>query len=280
MILPTNNSVSIANYSNAQLKHLPAKSVDKLMKTMLYYNKPIYLDVDDDDDRRLHNSATDNDRTDPNLTYRIAELKDYIFQKHVYRIPLTLICDLGKCNFAMKTDIRIIITLERNLNKLFESNKTGTTILTEPDALLQIYDRHYVSYQEINLTKGTDIYFTGILRSETALRQGVLELLYQQEFEVNTGTQDFTCTFKGAQRQFDWLEISIVYNKSYQHTTSYDSYDLELAAKFIQSIKFENTSSTYNVTGKCCMILKEKMINICCIKCLLHIRVLDVLLLH
>ena len=204
MILPTNNSVSIANYSNAQLKHLPAKSVDKLMKTMLYYNKPVYLD---DDDRRSHNSATDNVRTDPNLTYRIAELKDYIFQKHVYRIPLTLICDLGKCNFAMKTDNRIIITLEKNLNKLFESNKTGTTILTEPDALLQIYDRHYVSYQEINLTKKADIYFTGILRSETALRQGVLESPYQQEFEVNSGTQDFICTFEGAQRQFDWLEI-------------------------------------------------------------------------
>ena len=55
---------------------------------------------------------------------------------------------------------------------------------------------------------------------------------------------------RGTQRQFYWLEISIVYNKSYQHTTIYDSYDLELAAKFIQSIKFEKTSSTYSVTGK------------------------------
>ena len=69
-----------------------------------------------------------------------------------------------------------------------------------PDTLIQIYDRPYVSYQEIRLTKGVDIYFTGILRSETALRQGVLESLYQQVFEVNTGTQDFTCIFKGEQR--------------------------------------------------------------------------------
>ena len=64
------------------------------------------------------------------------------------------------------------------------------------------------------------------------------------------GMQDFTCTFKGAQWQLDWLEISIVYDKSYQHTTIYDSYDLELAAKLIQTIKFENTSSTYSLTGK------------------------------
>ena len=42
-ILSTNNSVSIANYSNAQMKYLPAKSVKKLLKTMLYSNKPVYF---------------------------------------------------------------------------------------------------------------------------------------------------------------------------------------------------------------------------------------------
>ena len=82
------------------------------------------------------------------------------------------------------------------------------------------------------------------------LRQCVLPAPYQQEIEVNRGTQDFTCTFKGVQRQFNWLEISIVYDKSYQHTRIYDSYDLELTARLIQSLKFENTSSTYSLTGK------------------------------
>ena len=125
-----------------------------------------------------------------------------------------------------------------------------TAIPENPDALIQFYDRPYISYQEINLTKGADIYFTGILRSETALRQGVLPSPYQQFFEINTGTQSYTCTFKGAQRQFDWLEISIVYDKSFQHTTIYDSYDLEMASKLIRTIKFENTSTTYGITGK------------------------------
>ena len=73
---------------------------------------------------------------------------------------------------------------------------------------------------------------------------------YQQLFEINTGMQDFTCTFKCAQRQFDWLEISIVYDKSYQHITIYDSYDLELAAKLIKTVKFESTTRTYSLTGK------------------------------
>ena len=41
-----------------------------------------------------------------------------------------------------------------------------------------------------------------------------------------------------------------MYDKSYQHTTIYDRYDLELAAKLIKSLKFENTSTTYSLTGK------------------------------
>ena len=221
MILPTINSIDIYQYSNVQMKYLPEKSVKKLLKTMLYSNKPVYLAKDTD---RRPNNDTDNDkRTDPNLTYRLAQLKNHVFEKNVYRIPLTLLCDLGKVNFAMKTDTRIIITLERNINKLFESSKKVAAIPHNPDALIQIYDRPYISYQEISLTQGADIYFTRILRSETALRQGVLESPYQQVFEVNTRTQDFTCTFKGAQRQFDWLETSIVYDKSYEHTTVYDS---------------------------------------------------------
>ena len=42
----------------------------------------------------------------------------------------------------------------------------------------------------------------------------------------------------------------VVYDKSYQHTTIYDSYDLELASKLIQIIKFENTTTTYSLAGK------------------------------
>ena len=122
---------------------------------------------------------------------------------------------MGLVNFSVKTDTRIIITLERNMNKLFESNKKVTAIPDITDALIQIYDRPYISYQEINLTKSADIYFNGILRSETALRQGVLPSPCQQLFEINTGLQTYGCTFKGAQRHFDWLKISIPYGKSY-----------------------------------------------------------------
>ena len=115
-LLPTNNSLAIHHYSNTQMKYLPEKAVKKLLKTMLYSKKPVYLKMKKKKiDRRPHNDNDYADRTDPNLTYRIAQLKNYIFQKHIYRIPLGSIFDLVLVNFAFKTDLRIVITLERNL---------------------------------------------------------------------------------------------------------------------------------------------------------------------
>ena len=190
-LLPTNNSIAINHYSNSN-----DISARKISKKILYSIKQVYLAQNTD--RRPHNDNDDAGRTDPNLTYRIPQLKNYIFQKHAYRIPLGWIVDLGLVNFAFKTNLRIIITLERNLNKFFESNKKVSTVPENPDAFINIYDRPFISYQEINLTKNADLYFTGILRSETALRQGVLPAPYQQEFEITVGTQSFTCTFRGA----------------------------------------------------------------------------------
>ena len=113
-ILATNNSVSIANYSNAQMKYLPEKSVKKLLKTMLYCKKPVYLDGDDT--RRPNNDVVDTNRSDPNLTYCIANLKGHLFKKWVYKIPLLYLCDLGKVNFAITTNTKIVLTLEGNMN--------------------------------------------------------------------------------------------------------------------------------------------------------------------
>ena len=68
-LLPTNNSVDIYQYSNAQMKYLPEKSVKKLLTTMLYSNKPVYLEKNTD--RRPHNDTDDDKQSDSNLTCRL-----------------------------------------------------------------------------------------------------------------------------------------------------------------------------------------------------------------
>ena len=72
---------------------------------------------------------------------------------------------------------------------------------------------------------------------------------YEQSFEVNIEAQTINVNFQGANRQFAWLEISLIYDKSDQHQTIYDSYGAELAAREMQSLTLENTSSTCNITG-------------------------------
>ena len=246
--LPTDKTMSIYDYANSQLKYLPPKSVKDLLKSFLYSNRNVYLD--EETDRRDNTNGTAAKRSDPNLTYRIAQLADFIFEKNEYRIPLGLLCDLGLCNFPVQTNTRIIITLEKNLNKLFEDNAKVDNIPANPDASIEFHDRPYIEYQEILLTSLWETFLKTIQRPETAMRMGVLPNPFQQTYEIKTGAQTQTVDFTGVSCQFDWLEISLVYDNSYQHETVYDSYDLELAAHLIQSVKFQNASKAYTLTGK------------------------------
>ena len=120
-ILPTNNSGDIYQYLNEQMKYLPEKLAKTFLNRMLFSNKPVYLAKDVD--RRPNNDNGDDKRSDDNLSYRIKELRNYIFAKHKYRVPLGMIIDLGLVNSAVNAGTKIILTLERDLNRLFESNK-------------------------------------------------------------------------------------------------------------------------------------------------------------
>ena len=52
-------------------------------------------------------------------------------------------------NFCGKTNTKFLTTLERDINKLSETNKKAASIPDEPDALIQFYDRLYHAYEEI-----------------------------------------------------------------------------------------------------------------------------------
>ena len=55
--------------------------------------------------------------------------------------------------------------------------------------------------------------------------------------------------FKWCERQFDWLEISLVFEKSDKHLTIYDSYNAKCAAKMAKSIEQVNISDGYSPTN-------------------------------
>ena len=72
------------------------------------------------------------------------------------------------------------------------------------------------------------------------LRMGVQKTPIQKKYEMSVGCDSITLDFLVSDRQFEWLEISLVFDKSNKHTTIYDSYNVELAAKYINSKKTDN----------------------------------------
>ena len=109
-----------------------------------------------------------------------------------------------------------------------------------------IFETPFISYSEIQLNKS----FNSTLRSKKALRTGIKMTPYQQSFEINVGSQSLVVNFVGANRQFAFLELLLVYNKSDQHKAIYGSYNLEVAIQKIKSLIIGNALSTYPLKNK------------------------------
>ena len=68
-ILLTNNNVEVYQFLASQLKYLPKNSVATVLKTLLYSNKPVYLD--ENVDRRPNNDNDAGKCSDDNFSYKI-----------------------------------------------------------------------------------------------------------------------------------------------------------------------------------------------------------------
>ena len=62
----------------------------------------------------------------------------------------------------------------------------------------------------------------------------------QKTYEISKGQDSLNVEFLRSNRQFDWIEISIVPDKSDKHTTIYDSYNRERAVQTIKPVKLSN----------------------------------------
>ena len=135
--------------------------------------------------------------------------------------------DLSLVNFPESFNTRFILTLEQDINGLFESNAKVDNG-HKPEAKIIIYEAPYISYPQIKLDKNFEVYFNSTLRAKNVLRTGTRMMPYHQSFEINTGTQSINVNFVDTNRQCSFLEVSLVYNKSDQHKIIYDSYNVKI----------------------------------------------------
>ena len=79
---------------------------------------------------------------------------------------------------------------------------------------------------------------------------GAQKTLIQKTYEANIGQDSLDIDFLGANRLFDWIELSLVYDKSDKHTTIHDSYNVEMASKIIKSVKLTNFTEIYSLANE------------------------------
>ena len=70
--------------------------------------------------------------------------------------------------------------------------------------------------------------------SKKILRMGAQKTLIQKTYEIQKGSDSLNVEFLGANRQFDWIEISIEPDKNDKHITIYDSYNRKMADQLIK----------------------------------------------
>ena len=107
-LTPTTTPQEIYQYSDAMLKHLPAKSLKVIENDLLYSKEEVVIPYNLD--RRFHGIVKDANnrvihnviRSDGNFRDREGKFRNQLKDKYVYRIPLKYICDTGKKIFQIK----------------------------------------------------------------------------------------------------------------------------------------------------------------------------------
>ena len=114
------------------------------------------------------------------------------------------------------------------MKKLY--NLTNTIPITL-NAIIIFTKAPFIQYVQIPLDKNFRQYLETIMVSKNILCMAVQKTPIQKTYEIAVGSDSINIDFLGSNRQSDWLEISWVFDKSDKHTTLYDSYNAELAAK-------------------------------------------------
>ena len=139
------------------------------------------------------------------------------------------------------------------MNKLFESRKVlASTTTTIPSAETEIIFTKvpFIQYEQILLDTNFRQHLETIMVSKKIRRIGAQKTPIQKTYEIKQGSDLLNVEFLGANRQFDWIEISIVPDKSDKHTTIYDSYNRETAAQLIKTLQLSNFTEIYSLTNE------------------------------
>ena len=133
------------------------------------------------------------------------------------------------------------------MQKLFESktNQAADGLPNTVDAKIIIILTPYLLYYQFDLDDVYGTYLELAMVSENLLRPGIRKIPLQKSYELVAGTQSKTITFNNAFKQFFFFRNFISFRQNH-HLSICNSYNSEVAATKIKTIKLQNASNTYS----------------------------------
>ena len=141
---------------------------------------------------------------------------------------------------------KFTLTLETEVRKPLETNLNSNNLPTSVDAEIINNLVPYIQYEQIELDDNFRTYLECTLISTQVFRTGTKTTPYQKTYKIVRGTQSHVVDFRGSNKQFSFLKISLVCDKIDQHKSIYDSYNVEIASTKIKSLKLGNTANSYS----------------------------------
>ena len=151
-------------------------------------------------------------------------------------LEFSYVTDIRKINFPLNINFRIECHLETDMKIIFESKKKIAGI-GAPATKIIFTRAPFLQYKQFLLDKNFRQYLETVMVSKKILCIGVKKKTIQKKYEMSVGSHSITVDFLGSNRQFDRLEIFLVFDKSDKYTRIYDSYNTEQAAIYIKSRK-------------------------------------------
>ena len=112
------------------------------------------------------------------------------------------------------------------------------------------HNMSFIHFEQSRLNNNFRQFLETYLLAKKVFWMNVNKMPLQNSSELVVSIKTFTVDFIVAYRQFDWLEISLVYNKKRETYHSLRWYNLERANAFIQNVLIENASNIYSVSNK------------------------------
>jgi len=229
-------------------------------------NKRRQLDVQYSNVKVTNGNRTNNQangtatNTDENIKDR-AKFRNMQIRDSHYVLPLSLIEPFYNLDTLFHNPIRIKLTMVTDMNQLVEiTDKRNDDDILKSHATFKYHKHPFIVYPLFYLTGIATTTFNNMLMSNTTYRLGsVFDDTDLKTDELTVGKKTHNFNFQNINKQFSFLLLSLKPRESIEHSSPYNSYDIEQSSLKVEQVRFQNIQMI-NKSKNPVFDLKEELI--------------------